>query len=102
MQLNFGVRRQSEAATPHSKSPSSVRNLFCFRQSSQSQHCQNPKYRAWRQERKNVSPANQINEPRNQLYRYGRQQKSQTRLNRQGRPDVLLIAQFSHTGRELR
>src|SRR2546426_5928782 len=67
-------------------------NLLGFGQTSQTQHRNHSKQWAGRENHEGVSPAHKPLDTRNQFDRNRRQQKSQTRLNRQGGTDVLRIA----------
>src|SRR5438067_1458472 len=80
------------------KSSSTVRDLDGFGQRAQTEHRDHPAQRSWRQNHERIAPANQVDEARNQFDRNNRQQKSQTRLDRQRRAEVLRIAQLSNAG----
>lgn len=78
-----------------------MRDLDRLGKTAQPQHRNHAEQGPGRENHERIAPANQIDEARDQLNRDRRQKKSEARLDRQRRADVLWIPKLGHTGRKL-
>src|SRR5256885_2510247 len=90
-------KNPTEVGTLNACLLATMSNLLGFGQTSQTQHRNHSKQWPGRKYHEGIAPAHKPLDTRNQLNRNRRQQKSQTRLNRQGGADVLWIRSEEHT-----